>query len=328
MPVMSHIRRAITARPTFAEKATRTVLAVLIPTLLRWVLVGDYYGAPFVLYFPAILMIAVLIGWRSGAVTALGSAIVGVLMFWPTDFIMAFGAQHAIILVMYVFSSGCMIGIGQVLRDAVLEIEAQARQSEAFNQELQHRTKNSIQMMRALASQASKATDPAEFYETLGGRLAALAKANELLRFGALEACRLDALMRAAVAPFSPARISFGGPPCRVSRNGCTPLMMALHELGTNATKYGALSNDSGRVDISWRLREGDGPEGGGPEGGGPEGDWPVEIVWRESGGPPVSEPVRRGIGARLLSPNGDMRRVEIQYLPDGVICEMSVAQA
>ena len=313
MPLMRHIRRAIRAQPTFAEKAVRTFLAVLIPTLLRWALVGDYYGAPFVLYFPAILMSAVLLGWRSGAATAVGSAVVGVLMFWPYDFLKAFGAQHAIILVMYGFSCACMIGIGQVLRDAVLEIEAQARQSEAFNQELQHRTKNSIQMMRALASQASKATDPAEFYETLGGRLSALAKANELLRFGALEACQLDALVRAAIAPFNSARISYTGPPCQVSRNGCTPLMMALHELGTNASKYGALSVEAGRVDISWRV---------------PEGEGPIEIVWRESGGPPVKEPVRRGIGARLLSPNGDMRRVEVQYHPDGVVCEMCVAQA
>ena len=70
MPLMRHIRRAIRAQPTFAEKAVRTFLAVLIPTLLRWALVGDYYGAPFVLYFPAILMIAVGIyvgvhGWTS-----------------------------------------------------------------------------------------------------------------------------------------------------------------------------------------------------------------------------------------------------------------------
>jgi two-component sensor histidine kinase len=311
MPVMGYVRRGIRSRPTLGEKAVRVILAVAIPTALRWLLVGFSYGAPFALYFPAILMIAVLIGWRSAAVTALASAAVAVYLFWPVEFLVI-GRQQAAVLVMFTLSAGTMIAIGQLLRDAVLEIDAQARQSEDFNRELQHRTKNSIQMMRALASQASKATDPAEFYNTLGGRLAALAKANELLRFGALEACDMDALMRAAVAPFNAAQIRFGGPPCCVSRNGCTPLMMALHELGTNASKYGALSSEQGRVEIAWAIAEAGGA---------------VDIRWAETGGPPVSDPVRKGIGARLLAPSGGMRAVTVRYLPGGVVCELSVEQ-
>lgn len=309
---MEYIRRLMRARPTFWEALLRSTLAVIIPTLLRWLLAGDYYGAPFVLYFPAILMIAIVLGWRWAALTAVGSAVVAVYLFWPPSF-WTVGQQQVAVMVMFILSAATMIGIGQLLRDAVIEIDARAQQSEDFNRELQHRTKNSIQMMRALASQASKATDPAEFYDTLGGRLGALAKANELLRFGALEACGMEELVRAAVAPFGTAQISYSGPPCRVSRNGCTPLMMALHELCTNASKYGALSNQQGRVRISWGIDD--------------IGET-IELTWKETGGPPVRPPSRKGIGARLLSANGDMRRVKIDYALDGVVCELSLAQA
>lgn len=305
------LKRAIRSRPTYAEKAVRTMLAVAIPTALRWALVGNAYGAPFVLYFPAILMVAVLIGWRSAAAAAVASAIVAVSMFWPAEFI-AFGRPQVLILAMFALSAATMIAIGQLLRDAVLSIDAQARRNEDFNRELQHRTKNSIQMMRALASQAAKATDPKAFYDTLGGRLAALAKANELLRFGALETCDMGDLMRAAVAPFNGGQIRFAGPPGTVSRNGCTPLMMALHELATNASKYGALSVETGLVEISWRIGEGDGA---------------IVIDWAETGGPAVAAPLRKGIGARLLSASGDMREVTVDYRPEGVVCRLTVAQ-
>jgi two-component sensor histidine kinase len=309
--LMDHIRRRMRTTPTIGEATVRVILAIIIPTVIRWALLSNLAGAPFALYFPVILLVAVLLGWRAGVFTAAGSAVVAVYMFWPSSYLVV-GSQQIAVLVMFALSAAAMIAIGQLLRDAVLEIDARARQSEDFNRELQHRTKNAIQMMRALASQASKATDPAEFYATLGGRLAALAKANELLRFGALETCDMDTLMRAATAPFNSRQISMAGPPCCISRNGCTPLMMALHELGTNASKYGALSADQGRVDIVWSVAETDGP---------------VEVRWQETGGPAVSEPVRRGIGARLLAPNGDMRAVTVRYLPSGVVCEMTVEQ-
>jgi two-component sensor histidine kinase len=309
--LMEHIRRRMRTTPTIGEASVRVILAVLAPTLLRWALLGNLYGSPFVLYFPVILLIAVLLGWRAGVVTATGSCIVAVCLFWPASFLVV-GGQQVAVIVMFALSAATMIAIGQLLRDALLEIDTRARQSEDFNRELQHRTKNSIQMMRALASQASKATDPAEFYATLGGRLAALAKANELLRFGALETCDMDTLMKAAIAPFNSRQFSLGGPVCCVSRNGCTPLMMALHELGTNASKYGALSIERGKVEIGWRVAETDSA---------------VEVRWRETGGPAVSEPTRKGIGARLLAPNGALRAVTVHYLPDGVVCEMTVEQ-
>jgi two-component sensor histidine kinase len=308
-----YITRAIRAHPSFGECLVRTVLAIVIPTLMRWFIDRGAYGAPFVLYFPAIQMIATYLGWRWGAATAVGSGIAGWAVFLPPPFSFALTLGDALVLALFAISAATMVFIGELLRNSVLELGEQARQSDDFNRELQHRTKNSLQMMRALASQASKATDPGEFYEMLAGRLGSLAKANELLRFGALKSCRFRELVDAAVAPFPIHQFDTSGPDWSVSRNACTPLMMALHELGTNASKYGALSVAEGKVAITWQPGE-------------EEGEY--RLTWKEIGGPPVAEPTRRGMGTRLLRPSGGVRLVDLRFPPDGVVCEMVVAGA
>jgi two-component sensor histidine kinase len=309
----AYITRAVRAHPSFGECLVRATLAIVIPTLMRWFIDRGAYGAPFVLYFPAIQMIATFLGWRWGAVTAVGSGIAGWTVFLPPQFSFAVTIGQTIILILFAISATTMVVVGEALRNAVLELDERARQSDDFNRELQHRTKNSLQMMRALASQASKATDPAEFYEMLAGRLGSLAKANELLRFGALKSCRFRELIDAAIAPFAIHQFDTSGPDWAVSRSACTPLMMALHELGTNAMKYGALSVADGRVAITWRP-------------GDEEGEY--HLTWQETGGPPVTEPTRRGMGSRLLRPSGGVRQVELRFLPGGVVCDMVVAAA
>jgi two-component sensor histidine kinase len=305
-----YIARSIRVDPPLTECIYRTALAVLIPTLVRWIIDAGEMGAAFVLYFPAIQMITTLLGWRSGAATAIASGLVVWFVFLPPRFTFELGIEQFVPLALYTSSSVMMVLVGQLLRNTLFELQARAQQSEDFNHELQHRTKNSLQMMRALASQASRATDPAEFYEMLGGRLGALAKANELLRFGALKSCEIGDLINAAIAPFAHDRFELSGPARAVSRNACTPLMMALHELATNASKYGALSAPGGKVRIAW------------DEGA----DGQLRLFWQEVGGPPVSEPTHKGMGSRLLRPSSGMRAVDLRFLPDGVTCEMMVA--
>ena len=309
----AYITRAVRAHPSLGECLVRTAIAVAVPTLIRWLIDRGAFGAPFVLYFPAIQMIATFLGWRWGAATAVGSGLAGWLILLPPAFSLIVTWPQVVTLTLFAISAAAMVAIGQMLRNAVLELDERARQSDDFNRELQHRTKNSLQMMRALASQASKATDPAEFYEMLAGRLGSLAKANELLRFGALKSCRVGDLVDAGIAPFAIHQFDTSGADWAVSRNACTPLMMALHELGTNASKYGALSVPGGRVSITWRPGE-------------EEGEY--HLVWKEEGGPAVTEPTRRGMGSRLLRPSGGLREVDLKFEPGGVVCEMVVAGA
>ncbi|MCW1428901.1 sensor histidine kinase [Novosphingobium sp. JCM 18896] len=306
----AYITRSIRTAPSFGEGLVRSVLAVAIPTFIRWLIDGGTSGVPFVLYFPAIQMIATYLGWRWGAVTAFGSAIAAWGVFLPPQFGFSFDWAQVVALTLFGISAATMVWVGNILRNAVIEMEERARQSDDFNQELQHRTKNSLQMMRALASQSSKATDPAQFYEMLAGRLGALAKANELLRFGALKSCAIGDLVGAAIAPFNTLQFDLAGPHWDVSRNACTPLMMALHELATNASKYGSLSVAAGRVRIVWDAAEEPGL---------------YRLRWEEVGGPAVQAPTHRGLGSRLLRSAGGIPTVDLRFAPAGVTCEMTV---
>jgi two-component sensor histidine kinase len=304
-----YIRRFVRARPSVIEGLARSLIAVAAPTAIRWVIDRGVNGELLLLYFPPIQMISTFLGWRWGLLTTIGSAIAAIFFFFPPILSFRIDESAAVVLTMFAVAAGMTVLVGQKLRTSILENAERARQSDDFNRELQHRTKNSLQIMRALAAQASKATDPAEFYEKLAGRLGALAKANELLRFGALKSCDIADLAQAAVAPFDQDRIAMQGSSCHIAREACTPLMMALHELATNASKYGALSVPQGRVDIVWAIRD--------------EGE--LELLWTESGGPEVAPPTRKGLGSRLLTPQGKLTAVETRFPPEGLTCAIRV---
>ena len=114
------------------------------------------------------------------------------------------------------------------------------------------------------------------------------------------------------------ARIEAAGPAIRLSPHAALTIALALHELFTNTLKYGALSNENGRVRLTWHHREGDGK---------------LSIEWREEGGPPVRPPQHRGFGSLLLERTlaKDLDgRVALAFEPSGVVCviEMPIADA
>lgn len=302
------VRRGITRRSSVAECVFRAVLAVAIPALLRWVIDGGAYGATMVVHLPSILMISIYLDRPWAVLTLVGSCAAIVAM--PPLMSAVRPEAFAGSMLLFTASAALMVMIGHYLRVTVLELEARTRQVDAFNQELQHRTKNTLQMVAALAGGARKTTDPKAFYEALTGRLAALARANDLLRPGATESCEMEELVGAAIAPFDTGQIEAHGEAGQVSRAACTPLMMALHELCTNATKYGALSRPEGKVTITWQA---DAEEGG------------IELDWAERGGPPVEPPQSRGLGSRLLVAQGALKEVSLDFAEHGVRCRIRV---
>jgi two-component sensor histidine kinase len=112
-----------------------------------------------------------------------------------------------------------------------------------------------------------------------------------------------------------PDRIAIGGPDIRIGGRRSTPLIMAMHELATNALKYGALSVDGGRVTVGWRIEE--------------VSDVPrLHIEWREHGGPAVTTPDKKGFGSQLVERGLAMElggTAEIAFRPEGVVCEIAV---
>jgi PAS domain S-box-containing protein len=178
--------------------------------------------------------------------------------------------------------------------------------------ELNHRVKNTLAIVQAIAWQSLRADlAPAVVREAFEGRLAALSAAHDVLTQQNWEAAEIGRIITTSLAPHhaGDGRVTAQGPPLALAPKSAVALSLAIHELGTNAGKYGALSQPGGRVDVRWTTDEGR-----------------LRLTWRESGGPPVREPERRGFGARLLEHGlADELRgvVRLEFRPEGLVCEV-----
>jgi len=185
---------------------------------------------------------------------------------------------------------GVLAGYWSSGTDITEHRDAQHSQRVLIN-DLNHRMKNTLTVVQAMAEQTFRADRPmADAIACFGGRLRALASMQDQLVANAWETVPLRGLLGTTCAPLDPGggRIRLEGPCLVVGAEMAVTLTMALHELLTNAVKYGALSNDTGRVAITWRTCV----EAGGQR---------LRLVWKERGGPAVSVPVGRGFGSRFI---------------------------
>ena len=167
--------------------------------------------------------------------------------------------------------------------------------------ELSHRSKNLLAIVLAIARQTSRTTQNfEEFEERFNSRIQALADAHDLLVEQQWVGAALDDLVRAQLSAFGMEKVSYGGEKVILRAEAVQNVALALHELATNASKYGALSVPEGRVAIEWT------PHGDDPANRG------IRLTWRETGGPPVTEPERRGFGRFVLE------RVTVNALGSG----------
>ena len=180
-------------------------------------------------------------------------------------------------------------------------------QRQTLMAELDHRVKNVLATVQSLAIQTARRTTSLEgFLQNFGGRLKAMASANELLTAARWRGAAVDHIAAAELGALAPGQTSWHGPELFLTPRAANALSLALHELATNAVKFGALSVEGGHVEVSWTR----------PEGGG------FELSWLESAGPTVSPPVRRGFGSTLLEQvTGRELKGEavIEYRPSGV---------
>ncbi|WP_349372100.1 HWE histidine kinase domain-containing protein [Salinarimonas sp.] len=181
--------------------------------------------------------------------------------------------------------------------------------------ELNHRVKNTLATIQAIAGQSFRgAADPADEREAFTARLLALAGAHDVLTIESWEGADLDEIVRVALRPFSPdsgARIRIEGPQVRLSPRAAVAIALALHELATNAAKYGALSAEDGKVAVVWSVS------------GAGEAER-LHLRWEERDGPRVVPPERRGFGSRLIETGlaAELQgTAELRYEPTGVEC-------
>jgi PAS domain S-box-containing protein len=181
--------------------------------------------------------------------------------------------------------------------------------------ELSHRTKNLLTIVQAVAELTARSVnDKAEFRSVFSARLAALDRVNDQLVSADWTSLPLGQLVESEVTPFGDdvrARVLAGGPELQVPAGKGPTVVLILHELLTNALKYGALSVPEGRVELAW-ARQGD----------------LATVSWREFGGPTISTPPeRRGFGTRLIQTvtARDLAwPAEFRFEPDGVRCSFA----
>jgi two-component sensor histidine kinase len=215
--------------------------------------------------------------------------------------------------------------IGRAIDDLLDELgERQAAQAEAeqhrdlLARELDHRIKNLLATVQALARQSFKEANVADGpLQSFYSRLAVMADAHKLLTAQNSESADIRAVIDTAIGPFSgkeQPRFALAGPALELHAKAAMSLAMALHELCTNAAKYGALRNEAGRVAIGWALTEGQ----------------QLVITWRESGGPLVKVPDSKGFGSRMIERAlaADLgATVNFDYAADGLVVTIIAAE-
>ncbi|WP_083273275.1 HWE histidine kinase domain-containing protein [Sphingomonas melonis] len=201
------------------------------------------------------------------------------------------------------------------VRQAVERLRA-AQQEEVLNGELAHRIKNTLSVVQAIAMHTLVGKADQGALDEFSNRLKALSSAHDVLMKRSWEAADFEVVAHSALASFPATRIRLSGPELRISSRTAMSLSLLLHELATNAVKYGALSVPEGEVVIVWGLRRINGVD-------------MLEVSWSERGGPPAVEPVSRGFGSRLirmgLSGSGG---VKLRYGDQGLTVEMSAPLA
>jgi PAS domain S-box-containing protein len=210
--------------------------------------------------------------------------------------------------------SGTIVGASKVARDIT-----ERKQNEELRQllfaELNHRVKNMLATIQAIATQSlRRGTTPADFVPSFTGRVRALGKAHDLIVQGKLQGADIMEILREQVLLGAPegSRISSHGPSVMLGPRAAVQLALVVHELATNARKYGALASPAGQLSISWRMLTGNAGRG-------------LVLEWRERGVANIRAPEAQGFGTTLIqrSLEGYGGEATIDYGPDGISCDL-----
>jgi len=215
-------------------------------------------------------------------------------------------------------SHGRIIGASKIVRD-ITERKEREQQVAMLIREVNHRSKNMLALVQAIARQTA-ALGREDFVERFAQRIQALAASQDMLTKSGWKNVSLEDLVCEQLAPFKELlgkRIHLSGKSTNITAAAAQAIAMAMHELATNASKYGALSTDAGRVEISWNIEATNG------------GQSRFSMIWSESGGPRVGAPTRRGFGSTVLDTLAKMSLaadVELNYAASGLVWRLTCA--
>jgi two-component sensor histidine kinase len=268
--------------------------------------------SPFVVYAPAVLISALAAGRPSGVLALAYGGVLAWWLFLPPYFSFALDdPAQGVNLALYVVSSGLMVWLADTCRRAFHAIAEEQGMGTLLLCELRHRMKNTFAVIQATVSQSLRASP--EEARKINGRISAVLASDELVAGGGLYRTDLRSILTSELEPYGSDRFELHGDPVTLAPDHARALALVVHELATNAAKYGALSVPEGRLQVSWSAT---------PER--------VQVTWSECGGPPVPDPAKRGFGSsfteRLLAGVGGIIAREFQ--PAGLVCTIEWTRA
>lgn len=207
-------------------------------------------------------------------------------------------------------AQGRIIGASKIARDISERKKLQTQQN-FLVAEMKHRIKNTLSIVQAIAHNSLQSASVQD-RESFQGRLTALARAHDLLTVENWDKAPVRTIVEKSVSPFADDnrdKFSIAGPDLLLNPSKAVALTLALHELATNAVKYGSLSNGTGRVSIAWDAGE--------------SGSSGVKLHWMETGGPPVKPPEKKGFGSVLIAHS--FERQVFDFQPNGLVCTLEI---
>ena len=295
-------------RPYSTDALTIALICLGAATALRFM--GNWTNSDFLFatYLPGILAAGLLAGIPAAVGVTIASAFIIRLFFVPSY--LHPGTQNYgefTDFVMYLLSAALTISFAHYCRVVLKQLHKRNLVNEILAKELQHRSKNVCAVIDVILRK-SLANDP-ERAKKVFGRIKAMMYANELLTVSQTRLLTLKQLLLQAFAPYGDDRLQAFGPEILVEPDTARHLILLVHELVTNAVKYGSLSRLSGRVSVIW---QGDGDT--------------IVLNWKESGGPRIESPKREGFGSQLMAAcvkalSGGMQQ---DFAPDGLACSVS----
>jgi two-component sensor histidine kinase len=277
-------------------------------TVLR--LAGSWTNSDFLFatYFPAILAAGLLAGIPAAVGVTITSTIIARLLFVPS-YLHASSQNYGELVdfLMYLVSAALTISFAHYFRVVLKRLHKRNLTNEILAKELQHRSKNVCAAIDVIVRK-SLADDP-ERASKVFGRIKAMMHANELLTASQPQLLTVKQLLLEAFAPYGDDRLQAFGPEITLNPDTARHLILLVHELVTNALKYGSLSRLNGRVLADWRE----------------DGD-AIVLAWKEIGGPRIESPQRVGFGSHLMTAcikalSGAMQQ---KFEPDGFSCSVT----
>ena len=313
------LKRYLPRKPMpLVPAALWTMGAIVLTTSIRLAL-NPWIGprAPFILYLPMVLVIAVWCGYGPACAAAAAACIAAAAWFVHGSLLQDANLWS---LASFVLTSGLMILIGGALSrifqqqtDTERRLRAKEDELQTLVTELGHRSKNGLMVVMAIVSQSAQGAETVEQYERLiNERLGSMGKAQDIALARGGGSIPLDELLDTVLAPFGLERIAREGLARELwlGSDAAGSIALVVHELATNALKYGALKLQAGRVELVWKAAA---------MGTG-------QLTWRELGGPPIASTNRKGFGSRLfqVALRNLGGEVVVEAGAEGMMCTMN----